>query len=147
MIPHYADNKERRIVEKMARAKSVAGGYDPDEVIHAGKPNEHLRWHCYEFSSLAQYRAWQAMWDELSQGDEVVESGANSHPDGVIYAVAVTPDFRDAAKPIIAKLEKHEDRLVARRSMLGSDDEEFLITAGEARALRAIVNPQSVRDR
>jgi hypothetical protein len=79
MIPKFADEKERRIVEKMSRAMAIAEGLDPDEIVRAGKADECLRWHCYVFTSLAQYRAWQAMWDELSQGDEMVESGANAN--------------------------------------------------------------------
>jgi hypothetical protein len=45
-------------------------------------------------------------------------------------------DLAIAAQPIIAKLERHEALLVARYSKLGSEHEEFRITAGEARALR-----------
>jgi hypothetical protein len=78
MIPKYTDEKERRIVKGMARAMAIAEGLNPDEMVRAGKPDECLRWHCYEFTALAQYRAWQAMWDELSQCDELVESGANA---------------------------------------------------------------------
>ena len=46
----------------------------------------------------------------------------------------------EAAKSIVEKLERHEKRLIARYSMLGNDEEEFPITAGEARALRAALS-------
>lgn len=44
--------------------------------------------------------------------------------------------MREAAEPIIRKLRAHEDWLVRNYSKLGSDEETFHITAGEARALR-----------
>ncbi len=44
--------------------------------------------------------------------------------------------LESVARPIAEKLEKHEDVMVARYSKTGSDNEEFKITAGEARALR-----------
>jgi hypothetical protein len=78
MIPRYADEKERRIVRSMARAMAKAENRDPDELIHPGEEAEHTVEDAYIISALAQYRAWRAMWHELSQGDELIESGANA---------------------------------------------------------------------